>query len=300
MQDYMSCRLCPRKCGVNRSVRTGYCGQSDKIRIARVGLHMWEEPCISGERGSGTVFFSGCTLGCCFCQNYEISHLGKGYSVTEKELSDAFLRLRDDGAHNINLVSPTPFIPSVIRALDAVKHKLGIPVAVNCGGYELCETVEMMNGYADIWLPDLKYFSPEASKKYSGAADYFDVAIKAIEAMQRQVGKPVFGDDGLLKRGVIVRHLLLPTLRHDSERVIRELGKVFPADGILLSLMSQYTPMYKAAEHREINRRVSTFEYNYVLGVARETGFDGYSQERSAAQEEFVPRWEGETEKQRD
>ena len=300
MQDYMSCRLCPRKCGVNRSVRTGYCGQSDKIRIARVGLHMWEEPCISGERGSGTVFFSGCTLGCCFCQNYEISQLGKGYFVTEKELSDAFLRLRDDGAHNINLVSPTPFIPSVIRALDAVKHKLGIPVVVNCGGYELCETVEMMNGYADIWLPDLKYFSPEASKKYSGAEDYFDVAIKAIEAMQRQVGKPVFSDDGLLKRGVIVRHLLLPTLRHDSERVIRELGKVFPADGILLSLMSQYTPMYKAAEHREINRRVSTFEYNYVLGVARETGFDGYSQERSAAQEEFVPRWEGETDKQRD
>ena len=296
----MSCRLCPRKCGVNRSVRTGYCGQSDKIRIARVGLHMWEEPCISGERGSGTVFFSGCTLGCCFCQNYEISQLGKGYFVTEKELSDAFLRLRDDGAHNINLVSPTPFIPSVIRALDAVKHKLGIPVVVNCGGYELCETVEMMNGYADIWLPDLKYFSPEASKKYSGASDYFDVAIKAIEAMQRQVGKPVFGDDGLLKRGVIVRHLLLPTLRHDSERVIRELGKVFPADGILLSLMSQYTPMYRAAEHREINRRVSTFEYNYVLGVARETGFDGYSQERSAAEEEFVPRWEGETEKQRD
>lgn len=296
----MSCRLCPRKCGVNRSVRTGYCGQSDKIRIARVGLHMWEEPCISGERGSGTVFFSGCTLGCCFCQNYEISQLGKGYFVTEKELSDAFLRLRDDGAHNINLVSPTPFIPSVIRALDAVKHKLGIPVVVNCGGYELCETVEMMNGYADIWLPDLKYFSPEASKKYSGAEDYFDVAIKAIEAMQRQVGKPVFSDDGLLKRGVIVRHLLLPTLRHDSERVIRELGKVFPADGILLSLMSQYTPMYKAAEHREINRRVSTFEYNYVLGVARETGFDGYSQERSAAQEEFVPRWEGETDKQRD
>ena len=294
MQDYMSCRLCPRKCGVNRSVRTGYCGQSDKIRIARVGLHMWEEPCISGERGSGTVFFSGCTLGCCFCQNYEISHLGKGYFVTEKELSDAFLRLRDDGAHNINLVSPTPFIPSVIRALDAVKHKLGIPVVVNCGGYELCETVEMMNGYADIWLPDLKYFSPEASKKYSGASDYFDVAIRAIEAMQRQVGKPVFGDDGLLKRGVLVRHLLLPTLRHDSERVIRELGKVFPADGILLSLMSQYTPMYRAAEHREINRRVSTFEYNYVLGIARETGFDGYSQERSAAEEEFVPRWEGE------
>ena len=294
MQDYMSCRLCPRKCGVNRSVRTGYCGQSDKIRIARVGLHMWEEPCISGERGSGTVFFSGCTLGCCFCQNYEISHLGKGYFVTEKELSDAFLRLRDDGAHNINLVSPTPFIPSVIRALDAVKHNLGIPVVVNCGGYELCETVEMMNGYADIWLPDLKYFSPEASKKYSGASDYFDVAIRAIEAMQRQVGKPVFDDDGLLKRGVLVRHLLLPTLRHDSERVIRELGKVFPADAILLSLMSQYTPMYRAAEHREINRRVSTFEYNYVLGVARETGFDGYSQERSAAEEEFVPRWEGE------
>lgn len=289
----MKCELCPRRCGIDRTIKKGFCGQSDKIRIARAGLHMWEEPCISGERGSGTVFFSGCTLRCCFCQNYEVSQQNKGYYVTVQELADIFLGLQNQGAHNINLVSPTPFVPSIIGALDIARPRLEIPVVYNCGGYESVETVKMLDGYVDIWLPDLKYFSTEASKKYSGAENYFEAAIEAIQQMQRQVGKPAFGDDGMMKSGVIVRHLLLPTMRHDSARVIQALGESFAKDDILLSVMSQYVPMYLAQEHPEINRRVSTFEYNHVLKEAERYGFDGFSQEREAATEAYVPPFEG-------
>lgn len=255
---------------------------------------MWEEPCISGERGSGTVFFSGCTLNCCFCQNFEISQQNKGYFITEDQLADIFLRLQGEGAHNINLVSPTPFVPSIIKALDKAKGRLNIPVVYNCGGYERVETVEALKDHIDIWLPDLKYFSAEASKKYSNAEDYFATALAAIKKMQSIAGKPVFGEDGLLKRGVLVRHLVLPTLRKDSMKIIEALSENFAPDDIILSVMSQYTPMYRAAEHREINRRVSTFEYNSVLDFARAAGFDGYSQERGAATNAYVPPFEGE------
>ena len=294
MQDYLNCRLCPRKCGVDRTKRTGFCGQNDKVRIARAGLHFWEEPVISGERGSGTVFFSGCTLRCCFCQNYEISQQNKGRYISEDELADIFLDLQSQGAHNINLVSPTPFIPSVIKALDAVRGSLKIPVVCNCGGYENVETVRSLDGYVDVWLPDLKYFSPELSKKYSQAENYFETAIEAIKQMQKQTGKPQLGDDGTLRRGVIVRHLVLPTHRRDSEKVIEALGQAFRPDEILLSVMSQYTPMFRAAEFSEINRRVSTFEYNFVLDCAEKFGFDGFSQERDSAGGSYVPEFEGE------
>lgn len=294
MRDYLSCELCPRRCGVDRTKSRGFCGQSDEIRIARVGLHHWEEPCLSGERGSGTVFFSGCTLKCCFCQNYEISQLGKGYNVSPTELCSIFLDLQDQGAHNINLVSPTPFLPSIIKALDLAKPRLQIPIVMNCGGYERVETIRNLAGYIDIYLPDFKYFSGEASKKYSGAADYFEVALEAITEMQRQVGKPVFDDSRMLQRGVIVRHLVLPTLRHDSIAVIRALGERFQRDEILLSVMSQYLPMWRAREFPEINRRAATFEVNSVLKAAEEFGFDGFSQERAAAEEGYVPEFEGE------
>ena len=293
MQDYLKCELCPRMCGVDRSVKRGFCGQSDKVRIARAGLHMWEEPCISGERGSGTVFFSGCTLRCVFCQNYEISQLGKGYNVSESELADIFLRLQDDGAENINLVSPTPFLPSVIRALDSVKPRLGIPVVLNCGGYERAETVDMLDGYVDVWLPDLKYFSAECSKKYSAAEDYFEVAIRAIRMMVEQVGKPQFDERGMMTKGVLVRHLLLPTLRRDSQKVIEALGENFTQDEILLSVMRQYTPVYRAGEYPEINRRVSTFEYEFVLREVEKYGFDGFSQDGGAVGEGYIPPFEG-------
>lgn len=294
MQDYLKCKLCPRMCGVDRTSKRGFCGQSYKVRIARAGLHMWEEPCISGERGSGTVFFCGCTLRCVFCQNYEVSQLGKGYYVTVEELADIFLRLRDDGAENINLVSPTPFLPSVMRALDIAKPRLGIPVVLNCGGYERVETVDMLNGYADVWLPDLKYFSAEYSKKYSGAEDYFEVAIEAIRSMAAQVGKPQFDERGMMTKGVLVRHLLLPTLRHDSQKVIEALGENFARDEILLSVMRQYTPVYRAKEFPEINRKVSTFEYEFVLKEAEKYGFDGFSQDGEAVGEGFIPPFEGE------
>ena len=279
---------------MDRSVKKGFCGQTDALRIARAGLHLWEEPCISGTRGSGTVFFSGCTLKCCFCQNYEISQENKGYNISVDELADIFLDLQEQGAHNLNLVSPTQFVPSVIKALDIAKPRLKIPVVCNCGGYERVETVKMLDGYVDIWLPDLKYFSPEASKRYSMAEDYFEVASRAVKEMQRQVGKPVFGEDGLLKKGVLVRHLLLPTLRHDSAEVIKFLGESFEHDDILLSVMSQYTPMNRAKDYPEINRRISTFEYNYVLGEAEKYGFEGYSQERDSASGCYVPPFEGE------
>ena len=279
---------------MDRSVKKGFCGQTDALRIARAGLHLWEEPCISGTRGSGTVFFSGCTLKCCFCQNYEISQENKGYNISVDRLADIFLDLQEQGAHNINLVSPTQFVPSVIKALDIAKPRLKIPVICNCGGYERVETVKMLDGYVDIWLPDLKYFSPEASKRYSLAEDYFEVASRAVKQMQKQVGKPVFCEDGLLKKGVLVRHLLLPTLRHDSAEVIRFLGESFDPDDILLSVMSQYTPMNRAKDYPEINRRISTFEYNYVLGEAEKYGFEGYSQERDSANGCYVPPFEGE------
>lgn len=287
--EYARCTLCPRECNVNRQENTGFCGQSDKIKIARAALHYWEEPCISGKEGSGTIFFSGCTLKCCFCQNYEISHLGKGFEVSTGELADIFLGLQHEGANNINLVSPTPFVPGIIEALDMVKGRLNIPVVYNCGGYEKIDTIDMLDGYIDIYLPDLKYHSDEFSKKYSSCGDYFERAIESIIRMQQQVGKPAYDDKGLMKKGVIVRHLTLPTLRHDSERVIRELRSRFNPDDIVLSLMSQYVPVYKSKEHKEINRRISGFEYGYVLDIASQLGFTGYSQERSASSEAYIP-----------
>lgn len=289
MSIYSNCRLCPRKCGADRRTSLGFCRQSDRIKIARADLHYWEEPCISGDKGSGTVFFSGCTLNCCFCQNHEISQEGKGYEITVRELAEIFLDLQDKGANNINLVSPTPFVPSIIEALDMVKPKLCIPVVYNCGGYESIETIEMLKGYIDIYLPDLKYFDDQYAAKYSKCQGYFNTAIVAIDAMQKQVGKPVYDDRGIMQKGVIVRHLALPTLRRDSQNLIMALAERFSPEDIVLSIMSQYVPLYKACEHKEINRRISTFEYNSVLDVANSLGFNGYSQERSASSEVYIP-----------
>lgn len=276
-------------CRVDRHKAIGFCRQSDEIRIARADLHMWEEPCISGSQGSGTVFFSGCTLKCIFCQNYEISQLDKGYAITVNELADIFLQLQEKGAHNINLVSPTPYVPHIIKALDMIKGKLTIPVVYNCGGYERIETLKMLEGYVQIYLPDLKYFDDTYAKEYSGASDYFATAMQAIKEMVRQVGKPRFDDNRIMQSGVIVRHLALPTLRHDSAKVIDALGKEFASDEIMLSLMSQYIPMHKAVGHPKLGRRISTFEYNKVLETANRFGYEGFSQERSSSSEVYVP-----------
>ncbi len=254
-EQYSSCRLCPRQCGVDRTAlqgggtqsgsRLGYCQCTDHIMVARAALHQWEEPCISGadlSGGSGAVFFSGCTLGCCFCQNYSISHGHFGKEITVRQLADIFLRLQDEGAYNINLVTATQYLPSVVKALDLVRNRLTIPIVYNCGGYERPEIVRALAGYVDIWLPDLKYFDPSLSARCSQARDYFTYASLAIPQMIAQTGAPVMDEHGLLRSGVIVRHMVLPGARADSIILLHWMKDNLPEGKWLLSLMSQYTP----------------------------------------------------------
>lgn len=286
--DIRKCLLCPRRCGVDRSKNRGFCGETEKVRIANYQLHFWEEPVVSGKNGSGTVFFSGCVLKCVFCQNYEISAQNKGYEVSVQRLGEIFLELQEKNAHNINLVNPTHFVPQIIDALDLVKGKLEIPVVYNSGGYERAETIESLKGYVDIFLPDIKYFSADLSGKYSKAEDYFENAFCAVKKMVEITGKPKI-ENGIIKKGTIVRHLVLPNCRKDSLEIIRRLGEFFKSDEILISLMSQYVPMYKAADIKELNRKTSTFEYESVVNEAAKYGWDGFVQERSSASESFVP-----------
>lgn len=291
--DYSACTLCPRMCGVNRYESLGFCRCRPVPKAARAALHQWEEPCISGIRGSGTVFFSGCTLRCCFCQNHEISSGGFGMDLTAKRLGDIFLELEAQGAHNINLVTPTQYLPSILKALDLVKHRLSIPVVYNCGGYERPETIDALNGYVDIYLPDLKYKSTVLSARYSQAPDYFYWASQAIPAMIRQTGAPVFSqEDGcqLLKKGVILRHMILPGQKEDSKALLDWIADTLPKGQFLISLMSQYTPFYRSQEFPEINRRITTYEYNQVLDYAISRNLtDGYMQKKSSAREEYTP-----------
>jgi putative pyruvate formate lyase activating enzyme len=290
MIDYSSCSLCPRECGSDRKNSFGFCRCGDKIKVARAALHFWEEPCISGKNGSGTVFFSGCTLRCCYCQNYRISSGCFGKEVSAERLSEIFLKLQEKGAHNINLVTPTQYLPGILTALDAVKGKLHIPVVYNCGGYEKVEAIKLLKGYVDIFLPDLKYFDSELSHRYSGAADYFSVASAAIIEMIAQTGEPVFDKDGILQKGVIIRHMVLPGGRNDSIKILNWMKANLPEGKYLLSLMSQYTPAFESFRHKEINRRVTSFEYDCVTQKAEKLGLTtGFMQERSSAKEEYTP-----------
>lgn len=289
--DFHNCRLCPRKCGADRYDETGFCGCGAELRAAKAYLHMWEEPCISGKNGSGAIFFSGCCLKCCFCQNYKISSEGFGRIISENRLAEIFLELQENGAHNINLVSPTQFVPRIISALELCRGKLNVPVIYNTGGYERVETLKMLEGYVDVYLPDLKYYSGDLAEKYSGARDYFEYASAALKEMYRQVGEYKI-KDGIMRRGMIIRHLALPSCRRDSENVLEWISENFPKDGILISLMSQYTPLYKSSEHKELSRRISTFEYNFVLNRANELGLEGFMQERSSAKEEYTPEFD--------
>ncbi|MBR1749816.1 MAG: radical SAM protein [Ruminococcus sp.] len=289
MKLYEHCTLCPRECGTDRTKHKGFCGADSSLRIARYGRHYWEEPPLSGKSGSGTVFFCSCSLKCVFCQNYEISHGQTGYEISTKELAEIFLQLQDKGANNIDLVTPTHFVPHILDSLDMVKGQLKIPVVYNCGGYESLKTLDMLKGYVDIFLPDLKYFDMTLAYDYSRAEDYFEKAIKAIRRMADMTGKPRFDENGLLKSGVIVRHLVLPNERHDSMNVIKALAKNFESDEILLSLMSQFTPTQNCQGIKKLNRRTTTFEYESVQRLVREYGFDGYFQERSSAKSEYIP-----------
>lgn len=299
VSDYSRCLLCPRSCGVNRYVQTGFCGSPPHIKAARAALHLWEEPCISGINGSGAVFFGGCTLHCCYCQNYQISMEGLGQDLTPKRLSEICLSLQEQNAHNINLVTASQYLPSVIEALDLAGDRLHIPVVYNCGGYETLETVRALSPYVDIWLPDLKYYDSSLSKRCSAAQDYFTIASPAIAEMIRLAGPPVMEtyedkEQGrsclLMKRGVLIRHMVLPGQKEDSIRLLFWLRSQLPENGFLLSLLSQYTPFYKAREHKELNRRITTYEYNKVLVTAVRLGLtNGYRQEKSSAREEYTP-----------
>lgn len=264
--------------------------------VSRAALHFWEEPCISGENGSGTVFFSNCNLRCVFCQNFEISTDGFGKEISYKRLAEIFLELQDKNAENINLVTPTHYTYQILKALDMVKSQLDIPVVMNCGGYESAQTIKLFDGYIDIYLPDLKYKSSHMSEKYSSCPDYFEKASLAIEEMHRQAPKLIWekgidDDIRILKRGLIIRHLVLPDCYHDSLDILDWLNdcRFLTKYNFLLSLMSQFTPTSACENFPELNRRITTFEYNKVSDRAGQYGFRGYIQERSSAQEEYIP-----------
>ena len=292
---YRNCSLCPRMCKADRGLATGFCGCGDVLTAARAALHHWEEPCISGASasgGSGTVFFSGCTLGCCFCQNHQISSGHFGREMTAKELGQAFLRLQDQGAYNINLVTPTQYLPHIISAMDQVRFKLTIPVVYNCGGYERVETVKALKDYVDIWLPDFKYYDNRLAWRYSRAKDYFETAAAAIRQMIDQTGAPVYqsASPGLLAKGVIIRHMVLPGQRHDSIALLEWISGSLPRGRYMISLMSQYTPYIRNREFPELNRRITSYEYGKVVDAAIRLGLtQGFMQEKSSAREEYTP-----------
>ncbi len=284
------CYLCPRNCGVDREKVMGFCKSSDRIRISRVGLHMWEEPCISHKSGSGTIFFAGCNMGCVYCQNYTISSKTQGKDVDIDTLCREMLSLQDLGAENINLVTPTHYADKIVEALDKVKHKLSIPVVYNTGGYEKVETLQKLCGYIDIYLPDVKYYSSEISAKYSCCADYFSVASLAVDEMIKQIGKPQLREDGKMLKGTIIRHLVMPSLYKDSIAVFDGLEAYIDVSKAAVSIMSQYFPSHKAKEYPEINRKTTTLEYMKVVERVRSMNFAlGFIQDKSSAVKEYVP-----------
>lgn len=287
MLSYTHCTLCPRRCGVDRTRgQLGFCKMPGQIHAARAGVHYWEEPVISGSFGSGAVFFSGCTLKCAFCQNYDISQENFGKPMTSAELRAAFERLIDEGVQNINLVTPTHFLPDILPALEP---KLPVPVVYNCGGYESVETLRQLEGKIDVYLPDFKYSDNALAKKLSSAPDYFETASAAILEMYRQVGKPVLEDDEM-KRGVLVRHLVLPGCADNSLGVLDWVAEHFRSGDILFSLMSQYVPMRRAAEMPPFDRRITELEYDSVLSYMMLLGIeDGYTQDFSSAERSYTP-----------
>lgn len=285
----MDCKACPRNCGIDRENSIGFCKMGEFPKAARASLHFYEEPAISGTNGSGTVFFSGCNLRCRFCQNYPISHGGYGKEISVDRLSEIYLELQDKGAHNINLVNPTIFYRSIIRSIDKVKHKMVIPFVWNSSGYEKAETLKELEGYIDVYLPDLKYFSPKLSSLYSGAHDYFKYASEAILEMYRQVGGVRLDDQGIIEKGLIIRHLILPNSAHDSVKILKWIHDNIPEDAYV-SLMSQYTPTLAVRDVPGLNRRISRKEYEYVVDKLYELGLkNGYIQGLDSACLKYTP-----------
>lgn len=285
------CILCPRNCHTDRTKgKRGYCGVSDEVIVARATLHMWEEPCISGEEGSGTVFFSGCAMGCVYCQNYSIAKGLTGKSITIERLSDIFIELQNKGANNINLVTPSHYVPQIIEALDKAKNKgLLLPIVYNTSGYEKVETIKELESYVDIYLPDFKYFNSDIGKRYSNCPDYFSYASATVEEMVRQKPNPVFDERGMMKKGVIVRHLMLPGYLEDSKSIIKYLYKTFN-NYIYISVMNQYTPLKNVSAYPEINRKIAENEYDELVDYAISLGVEnGFIQEGETASESFIP-----------
>ena len=289
---YTHCTLCPRACGIDRRERAGYCGERDGMRITRAALHFWEEPCISGERGSGTVFFSGCSLKCSFCQNFDISRSRAGEEITPERLTKIFFELKDKGAHNINLVTPSHFAPSVCAAVDAAKAKgFDLPFVWNVGGYEKAETVRALAGRADVFLTDFKYFYPETAARYSNAPDYPEAAKDALREMVGLVGDPVFDSDGMMRRGVIVRILILPSHAGECIEICKYIYENY-GDAVYISLMNQYTPM-ASENHKELKRKLTTYEYDKVVSAAKKLGVTrGFVQEGGTCVESFIPQFD--------
>lgn len=295
MLNFQSCNLCPRQCKVDRTAgQLGFCGASHITKVARSALHRGEEPCISGENGSGTVFFSHCTLHCVFCQNAAISFDHFGIEVSEEQLCDLFLNLQSQGAHNINLVTATHYLPTVKQALIlAKKQGLKLPVVYNCGGYERAEVLQELRGLIDVYLPDFKYFDQQLAMECANCKDYANTAFSAIDEMLLQVGLPSFDQNGLMSKGVLVRHLLLPGSLDDSKHIVSALFERYKHQ-IYLSLMNQYTPMPAVKDHPNLSRRVFASEYNSLVDFAIEIGIEqGFIQE-DAAGECYIPLFDGE------
>lgn len=294
-KEYENCTLCPRKCGINRNKEEkGFCGQTSVLKVGRASLHMWEEPCVSGENGSGTVFFSGCSLHCCYCQNFNLSRGKEGVATDSENLSRIFLNLQEEGAHNINLVTGEHFAPHIKDAVkNAREEGLTIPIILNSSGYMSLETLRYLQDVIDIYLVDFKYMSPELAKKYSEADDYPGIVKKALEKMYQLTGTPVFNNDGILQKGVIVRHLCLPACGDDSKEVIRYVYENYK-ENVLLSIMSQYTPFGNCGKCPELTRKLRAEEYDEIIDFCLGIGIENaFIQEEEAASESFIPVFDG-------
>lgn len=289
-----SCVLCPRECHVDRNAgKKGFCGMDNRVYLARAALHMWEEPCISGTNGSGAVFFSGCGLRCCFCQNHDIAIGSRGLEISVDRLGEIFLELKEKGAANINLVTGAHYVPQIIQALEQARRQgMDLPVVYNSSGYEKVETLKMLEGYVDIYLPDMKYIEQELARKFSHAPDYVGTAKAAIAEMVRQTGPCQFDMDGYIRKGTIVRHLILPGHTRNSMEVLRYLHETYGED-IYISIMNQYTPVRELKEFKELNRKVTKREYEKVLDAAVNMGIqNGFIQEGETASESFIPEFD--------
>ena len=287
------CTICPHNCKINRTKNPGRCKSTDKIKIALYSIHNFEEPCISGEKGSGTIFFSNCNMNCVFCQNYEISQLGRGKEITIEELANIMIKQQERNVQNINLVTPTSYALHIIEAIKIARKKgLKIPIVYNTNGYESVETLKLLEGYVDIYLPDLKYYYDDLAKKYSKVDNYFEIATKAIQEMYRQVGIPVLDENGVMKKGLMIRHLILPNEVQNSKKVLKWVKENIDSN-VYVSIMAQYFPTYKAKEIPEIARKITKEEYEKVENYLYELDLEnGYIQELGEHEEEYVPTWE--------